>query len=83
MAPKNIEPVGQRKEEDKETKTTKEITTAKTTTAKTVPKTTTVKIVPKTNDTVSEGKGGNQETKAVTKTKSVIVKIRKPLATKN
>ena len=75
--PRNTGPSGQGKEEKKkmETKTTKEITT----TVKMAPKTTTIKIAPKTNDTVKQ----REEKKAVTKTTSTVVKIRKPLVTKN
>lgn len=74
--PRNTGPSGQGREEKKkmETKTTKEITT----TVKMAPKTTTIKIAPKTNDTVKQ-----REKKAVTKTTSASVKIRRPLATKN
>lgn len=75
--PRNTGPSGQGREEKKkmETKTTKEIIT----TVKMAPKTTTIKITPKTNDTVKQ----REEKKAVTKTASASVKIRRPLATKN
>ena len=74
--PRNTGPSGQGREEKKkmEAKTTKEITT----TVKMAPKTT-IKIAPKNNDTVKQ----REEKKAVTKTTSTVVKIRKPLVTKN
>ena len=73
---KNTNIVKSGKEESKketEMKTTRDKTSATTTI--------TVKVVPKTTRIVREGK---EETKAVTKTSnSSIVKIRRPLATKN